>query len=416
MSDFKHKNIVLATHAFLVNSRFNARSGPTQPLLDYFSKKLKYFFLIGQPPPYLDSSLAPFLFIYKDGVLEERIYCEKLSWLYDIPVAKRKNKTYIRLKIRDFISVLYFARIIKRYIQDDSVWLYFGVESVNAAAGIWIKKLLNIECTVYYIFDWSTRWFKNVLLNSIYIWFDKYACRHSDYIWNIAYRIAEARREVLKYNENKMGIQLTVPYGMPFRRDLVKREIDSAPDTIVYSGYLTDENGAMILPEIADEIREIDKNIKVVVIGSGEQFEEIREKIIKRRLNNIFLKGHLSDQDEIDKLLVQSHIAIAPYKEMPYSKKKYGDVIKIRNYFACALPVISTDVPPISREIRDESLGFVLPYDAKIFAEYCVKILKDKELYQKIRTNVINKAQKYYWDKIFDNTIRKMVDSYSNVE
>ena len=109
----------------------------------------------------------------------------------------------------------YFTAIIKKYIKDDSVWLYFGVESVNAAAGRWIRKILTIEHTIYYIFDWSVRWFDNRVLNSIYLWFDKYACRHSDFIWNITHRIEEARCHVLKYDENKMGKQLSVPYGIP---------------------------------------------------------------------------------------------------------------------------------------------------------------------------------------------------------
>lgn len=406
--EYKNKNIILATHAYLADSRFNTRSGPTQPLIDYFSKKINYFFLIGQPPPYINGSLAPFLFVYQKGILKEKIYFKKFSFLFNIPEKKRKNKTYLRLKIRDFISVLYFAKIVKKYIKNEPVWLYFGVESVNAATGKWIKNLLNIEYNIYYIFDWSVRWFKNALLNYIYVWFDKYACRHSDYIWNITDRIAQGRLRILKYDEKKIGTQLTVPYGMPFRGDLVREGINGVLDTIVYSGYLTYENGAMILPEIAKEIEKIDKNIKIVIIGSGEQFQEMKEKITESKLKNVFLKGHIANQDEIDRLLAKSHIAIAPYKDIPYSKKKYGDVIKIRNYFACGLPVIITEVPPVAKEIADEKLGFVAPYNAKEFARSCIELLSNKQLYSQMRNNVLNKAKNHHWDNIFGITLEKM--------
>ena len=95
--DLENKNLVLSTHAYLADGKFNTKSGPTKPLLDYFASRVNYFFLIGQPPPYIKSSLTPFLFVYQRGILKEKIYSKCLSVLFHIPLRKRKDKTFIKM-------------------------------------------------------------------------------------------------------------------------------------------------------------------------------------------------------------------------------------------------------------------------------------------------------------------------------
>ncbi len=406
IENLKDKNVILATHAHLVDGEFNLRSGPTLPLLNYFSKKINYFFLIGQPPPYVKDSLSPFLFIYKNGVLKEKFYFN--NFIFNIPVRLRMNKTSLRLKIRDFVSVLYFSKIIRRFVKDEPICIYFGVESVNAVAGSWVRNYLKIENVVYYIFDWSIKWFLNPIFNSIYLFFDKFACYHSNYIWNISNSIANARIQNLKFSERRMGRQITVPYGMPFRENLVNDEIAENPNTIVYSGYISEENGAMLLPDIAREIAKSSGDFKLVIVGDGDCFEEMQQKINEYGLNNVIIAGHFNNQEEVDKLLVKSHVAVAPYKPVPFSKKLYSDVIKIRNYIACGLPVITTSAVPLSEEINKENLGFVVDFDAKNIAEHCLTLLKDKILFKSIRLKVIDKARKHSWENIYSNTLEKM--------
>ena len=42
------------------------------------------------------------------------------------------------------------------------------------------------------------------------------------------------------------------------------------------------------------------------------------------------------------------------------TRKKFGDVIKIRMYFASGIPTITSDVPPVFKEIVREKLGIVI--------------------------------------------------------
>lgn len=405
----QYENIILATHAFLVDNKFNVRSGPTAPLLDYFLPKCKRFFLIGQPPPYVEGNLAPFLFIYESGILKNTLYNKWFYMLYNIPKEKRRFITSFKLKLRDLFSVFYFSFVIKRKIGKESINYFISVESVNAVAAGLVGVFLPIKTSVYYAFDWSVKWFNNSFLNFVYIQFDKWACRLSDFNWNASHRIEEARRNILKYKNKVLGEQLTVPFGMmTFRESLVNKIAPELLDTIIYCGELTYENGALLLPAIAKYLREIKPTLKLIVIGERDLFDSIQKEIHELCLTNVELRGHFSNQLEIDKILVTSHVAIAPYIALPYSKKRFGDVVKIRNYFACGLPVVTTNVPPISDEVLRENLGSVVPPEPSKIAAQCVALLENREKYLSVRRNVIEKAKGYNWKNIYNKTIEKM--------
>ncbi|MBU0709214.1 MAG: glycosyltransferase [Candidatus Omnitrophica bacterium] len=347
--------------------------------------------------------------MFEKGMLKEKIEAKGFSFLCRIPEQKRVNKTYLRLKLRDLFSVLYFSLLIKKkYLKKGAVWFYFGVESINAVAGAIVRLFLPIDYIIYYIFDWSVKWFRNRFLNSAYIWFDKIACYGSDFIWNIAETIEEARREKLRYKQRKMGLQLTVPYAMSFRADLVRKDVSGPLNTVVYSGYLSKENGALLFPDLAKEIGRSRQDVRFLVIGGGDCLGQMREDIRSKDIDNIILKDEISDQNEIDRILSTSHIAIAPYADEEFSKKKYGDMIKIRNYFALGLPVVTTSIPPVSREIIKERLGFVVSCNVKDLAEACISLLSDRNLYSEIRANVINKAQNHTWENIYNRALKEM--------
>jgi|GEM_PF-1509198 len=405
----QYENIVLATHAFLVDGNFNVRSGPTASLLEYFLPKCKRFFLIGQPPPYVEGTLAPFLFVYESGVFKKAVYNKWFYAFYDIPEGKRRVTTSFKLKLRDLFSVLYFSSIIREKIGKESVDYFIGVESVNAIAAAFVKIFIPIKSSIYYAFDWSVKWFNNFFFNFIYIQFDRWACRFSDFSWNASHRIEEARKDVLKYKNRVLGKQLTVPFGMmTFRESLVSRIPPEGLNTIIYCGELSYENGALLLPAIAKYLWEIKPSLKLIVIGGGDLFDSVKKEIYGLRLTNVELKGHLSNQLEIDKILVTAHVAIAPYITLPYSKKRFGDVVKIRNYFACGLPVVTTNVPPISDEILRESLGTIVPPQPEEIAAQCITLLENRAKYLSIRKNVIEKAKGYNWKMIYNETIGKM--------
>ncbi len=102
-------------------------------------------------------------------------------------------------------------------------------------------------------------------------------------------------------------------------------------------------------------------------------------------------------------------IAVAPYPIMKRSRKPYGDVIKIRMYFACGLPVISTPVPPVTKEIRDEGLGEVTLDDSpESIAKEIMKYFSDPSKIFDDRKRVIEKAKNSNWNNNYSSALKMM--------
>ena len=170
------------------------------------------------------------------------------------------------------------------------------------------------------------------------------------------------------------------------------------------------ENGPHILIDAFRIVLESFPKAKLLIIGGGDG-EKRKEKQIKYNglEKNVQVTGYISDECEIIKLEKKAAIAVAPYTIMRHSRKPYGDVIKIRMYFACGLPVISTPVPPVIKEIRDEGLGEVAFDDSpeKIAKEIMKYISNPSKIFDD-RKRVIEKAKNSNWNDNYSNALKKM--------
>jgi glycosyltransferase involved in cell wall biosynthesis len=122
-------------------------------------------------------------------------------------------------------------------------------------------------------------------------------------------------------------------------------------------------------------------------------------------LNNVEFTGYIQGPANLDKLTCECLIALAPYPDTSSSTKKYGDVIKIRAAFACGLAVVTTHVPPASKEVREEELGIVTNVDAKEMAAAILKLCGDETLLRKCRENAIRKAIDHNWTSIYTRAV-----------
>jgi glycosyltransferase involved in cell wall biosynthesis len=284
-----------------------------------------------------------------------------------------------------------------------------GMESVNTLVGQSFRKTLNILKVIYYTFDWAPQRYHSRLMSAAFRWLDKWACLRADIAWNVTDAIAEARRDILHYDMSRMARQLTVHYGVEFRESLVKDYDDLEKFKVIFSGGHHIDNGAQFLPDIAKHVQEANPRIKFVVTGGGTLTEALKAKAKTYGLHNLEFTGYIAGQENLDRLTCECLIGLAPYPDTDVSTKKYGDVIKIRAAFACGLAVVSTHVPPASKEIRDEGLGIVTGVDAKEMADAILKLCSDETLLRKCREAAIQKAKGHNWTSIYTRAISQSV-------
>ena len=141
------------------------------------------------------------------------------------------------------------------------------------------------------------------------------------------------------------------------------------------------------------------KDIRLLIIGSGPYEGKLKEIVGKMKMiDKIFFLGRKS-HDEVLKILSQSAIGIAVYTR-EQNWREFCDSLKIREYFACGLPVITTNIPSTADDVRKSQAGFVIKLDEKEFVRAIDQLFSDRKLYLKMRRNGINLARRYDFFKI----------------
>ncbi|MFP5239086.1 MAG: glycosyltransferase, partial [Acidobacteriota bacterium] len=98
----------------------------------------------------------------------------------------------------------------------------------------------------------------------------------------------------------------------------------------------------------------------------------------------------------------------APYAPLETSVKRFGDVIKIREAIGCGLPIVTTEVPPSHREVREKNLGRVIEYSPEALAGAVIGLLSDPASYFAVRGNVVAASRENLWDNIYSRTLDAM--------
>jgi glycosyltransferase involved in cell wall biosynthesis len=403
IDDIKNKKIFFATYSTKNNSK-RIGGGPAQHLIDFFVPKAERFTILEQPYFLYTNDLAPTVEIYCRGKLEKSYKFFKISKFFFLTTKKRKQKggTSFRNKIRDFFSVFnFFLRERRKYD------LYIGMESVNALCGIILRKIGFIKKTVYYLFDFTPRRYKNRFINAIYIWLDRFCCYHADFVWNISEAYVSARINELHYQTERMAKQITLNYGVDELE--IRNENELSKNQLVFTGSIGEENGVLLLIDMMPSVLKEIPDAKLVIAGFGPQEEILKDKIKSLELErNVEFLGYISERKEIKELQSRSCLALAPYPDLTDSTKKYGDVMKVREYFASGLPVVTTAIPPVSKIIDKLPAGIVVDFNEKSFASAVIRLLSDGEFYRQCRKNAISLAQGNTWEGNLRRAIGEM--------
>jgi len=386
-------------------------SGPIDPLLSYFlTRGARAVAIVEQPHPHAHTQIECTLEIHRPGKNTETVVHNGHRRFWFIPPEERKDRTYLRLKLRDILAAFHFFAFLRKTAPDVLPIDYvFAVESLNVLIAATAKRRLGARSIIYYIFDWAPRRYASNLVNRLYLWLDRMACRSANWIWNISPRIARARAGMAGYAANLIAPQVSVPFGADFRPAADRPDSGSASPRVLYSGGLIRETGARFLPDIARLLWRSNPAVTLVVAGEGDLFtEETVRSLAEEGVKNIDFRGYIPDRPSMDALACSCDIGLAPYPDVQFSTKPYVDVSKVRTYFACGLPVVCTDVVAVSDEISANELGLVCRPDPRAISDTVIRLCTDTALRARCRSNVLAIARHGSWQHVFDRAFEAM--------
>lgn len=401
----KKTSIIFATFSAYKNKKRLATNGMVEPMLYYFTPRTKKFVLIDQPYPGSDI-LTPIIEIYKGKKkIQKKNSSILVKWLNPILAIRNTMGTRIPFKIRDFLSVLDFIIFDKEKYD-----LFVGLESINALAGAVLKKLGYVDKVVYYVSDYSPSRYKAGWFNSIYLTLDRLAATHSDYIWDVSLAMMPARIKA-GLNKKKASPVIHVPNALFPKQINYYPASKITPYSLIYAGTLGKENGPdLAIESIAIMSKKFPK-VSLHIFGGGEKdLERLRKLTNKLKLTDqVHFHGFITDQVLLSKTIRKYAIGIAPYKEIPGDPRWWADATKIRLYLAAGLPVITTRVPPLGKEVVKANAGVISKDNPKDFAKEIMKLFKNKKQFTKMKNNAINKGRNNTWNKTYSDAMEQIV-------
>jgi len=223
----------------------------------------------------------------------------------------------------------------------------FDTAALLVAKKVRTKKLSQI---IFFNTDFSRHRFQNLILEKIYLGLDRFSAKEADFLCVNTQRTVRAR---IKEGIKKDKIIYT-PNGV-FLKDIgIIKEKKEFSHELVYVGRLDRDHD---LKAVFRALSKVD--LKLFIIGSGPEEENLRRLAKKYRLKNrVFFLGRKNHPEVIRFLKNFSGFGLAPYSSQS-DWTYYADPVKIKEYLACLVPPITNNITEIARLVKSKRLGFV---------------------------------------------------------
>ena len=302
-----------------------------------------------------------------------------------------------------FHSVLYYRR--RRF--DVCV----AVNPLNFLSAYLLKVSGCAKLIVFYSADYSPLRTRNRLLNYFYHVLDRFAATHSDASWNVSLEICEIR--------NKQGAKDVrhIPNAPRISQFTRQESAASNPFILVYtfpkfSGNTVQSNH--MLQSLLDNFSSLRRELPLLrlrLIGLGD-FQPLLRPLVRNESDLTYIDFmDVRQRDTLIQLLCDSSIGLALYDlSGGASHLRYGDSMKIREYLAAGLPVITTPGHPMANETSKNSLGYVVSTDQE-FQNAVRAVYFDSKRYDELRKRAIEYSQIHNISEIVSDALCALLNN-----
>lgn len=293
-------------------------------------------------------------------------------------------------------------------------WYYLrGADFVLASnnlmglAALIFRKVGLIKRFAYLVVDYSPRRFAFGPAEWLYVYLDSLIARKADSVWAGNMAMIEGRVKEGRFKLSEINCLLS-PMGTYAQETFAHGEIPYNKRDLVFLGNANAKNvRADFLLEVAKYLSDRGEKFRLLFIGPGET-GHLQEMSARLGLEDrIIFKGAIPVMTDLERLMASCGIGLAPYDpNLADSFSKYGDPGKIKAYLGCSLPVITTDVPPISHEVQANGAGYIAEFTVQGFAEKILKLWSSEDQFRTCRRNARAMARDFEWPVIFDRLMK----------
>ncbi len=269
-------------------------------------------------------------------------------------IIRNKKETYVKfLSIHPLFRYIqeFFYNILACWNERDSKPLYIGVDPLNIAAGVLARKLGFVEKCVFYIPDFMEKRSENSFLNGFYFLLDWLGITFSDDVWCASPRIIQAKG-AQGYASKKFFLLVNAP-----RYSQLKGTKHNKFHLMCVGNIDTGLSNDLIISAMPTLLKKFPQ-ITLTLIGPNDQLVKEKSLVKKLKLDGKVIFAGVMPHKKLMETLQTGGIGLALYNGTTMNNP-YGDSIKIREYLACHLPVITTPLVVTSELIQKYRVGYV---------------------------------------------------------
>nr|WP_255749044.1 glycosyltransferase family 4 protein [Gramella crocea] len=227
--------------------------------------------------------------------------------------------------------------------------------------------------------------------SSLKLNFYKTLFKKVDHVTSVGSESIQDLIETLDYPQEQTSV---IRRGIPVKslspEDLsyLKSELGffSNEKIVMHIGNFSPEKNHNFLLDIFSDIKKSFSHIKLVCVGEGETYQDIKEKIKKRNLEDtIKLLGFRKD---ISELLTQAHCLVL-------ASKIEGVPGVILEAASQKVPSVATNVGGVSEVIIDNETGFIIDdFNKNEFKMRVISLLSDEKLKNRMGENAFRLVER----------------------
>jgi len=380
----KVNSCLFSTYINTVNGIEYGLFGPYCNFQSYLANKFYYLVIIKQPMPG-ESTISTCAEIYVNKELVKIVnFSSAINFIFSDHFGNLSSyKTSIRLKVRDFISTIFFAVKLKG---DAPYTAMIGLESINTLAGYVLKKMGLVNNLVYFANDWHPKRY-GAMMNHIFLWLDRFCSYHADRLWLMNMNIHKSRVSI-GYKNSLINKTDSIHGGLPFFSEDYKGISERQKHSIVYASRNAGQGMDLAL-SVFSQVRKQFRNAIMYITGNCD-----KEDFSNYDVEGVVFTGFLTES-ELNKLISQSWVGLAVWRSDIASSATYGDPEKIRRYLNYGIPIVVTRNAYTSLIVEDAAAGIVCDSNYEDLISAILLLFSDANLYYNYSENSLKIGKKY---------------------
>ncbi len=176
--------------------------------------------------------------------------------------------------------------------------------------------------------------------------------------------------------------------------------------TLAYTGGFDAHRGLETVIKAAPLLKEKIKNLKIVLVGRGSNFDSLKNLSAKLKVEDVVIFEGWQPAEKLPSFIKAAKIGVIPHLKTIHTDNTIPH--KLFQYMILEKPVIASDCNPLKRILHETKAGMIFKSgDEKDFADKVLQLYENPALQTEMGTNGKKAVkEKYNWDKAAENLIK----------